>query len=62
MLDEMMRKVFPEQMERRDNGECPFCGKKIDPAEFRDELSRREFDISGMCQACQDDFFSDETK
>jgi hypothetical protein len=27
-------------------------------AGFEDDLSRREFDISGMCQVCQDKFFS----
>lgn len=31
------------------------CGK---PAlKFRDERSRREFAISGLCQKCQDAFF-----
>jgi len=25
--------------------------------EFRDEISRREYRISGLCQACQDSFF-----
>jgi len=62
MLDEMMRRVFPEQMERRDNGECPFCGKAINPeTDFRNELIYKEYTISGMCQACQDDLFSDDT-
>lgn len=26
--------------------------------EFRDEISRREYGISGMCQKCQDAFFN----
>ena len=57
-VENFMRKAFPEEMERRDNSQCPFCGKKIDPEkEFKDNLSKREFEISGMCQACQDDFF-----
>ena len=31
----------------------PFgCGG--DASKFRDELSRKEFTVSGMCQACQD--------
>ena len=25
--------------------------------DFRDDLSRKEFSITGMCQACQDKFF-----
>lgn len=31
------------------------CGKPI--GEFRDELSRKEYTISGMCQSCQDELF-----
>jgi len=34
---------------------CAWCGK---PAkEFRNELSRREYTISGCCQECQDEEF-----
>jgi len=36
-------------------GRCPMCGE--DATVFRDELSRQEFDISGMCQTCQDKVF-----
>jgi uncharacterized CHY-type Zn-finger protein len=58
MLNDMMRKLFPEEMGRRDQGKCPFCGKEINPeTDFRDDLSRKEYTISGMCQDCQDDFF-----
>ena len=38
-------------------GFCATCGGEIDPEEFRDELSRREWTISGMCQKCQDEVF-----
>lgn len=39
-------------------GICPFCGKLIEvEVEFRDELSKEEFALSGLCQSCQDDFF-----
>ena len=31
------------------------CGG--DAIEFRDALSRKEFTISGLCQACQDKIF-----
>lgn len=34
---------------------CPTCGKKI--GEFRNALSQKEFQISGMCQKCQDSVF-----
>ena len=44
--------------DRRDmirNGKCMTCeGEAID---FRDELSKREYAISGMCQGCQDSVF-----
>jgi len=35
---------------------CSNCGES--GVEFTDELSRREFSISGMCQKCQDNFFN----
>lgn len=34
---------------------CVFC--KQEATEFKDELSRREFGISGICQVCQDEVF-----
>lgn len=39
------------------NGLCPFCAKAIETSDFKDDLSRKEFGISGLCQACQDDTF-----
>lgn len=45
-------------VERVERGDCIWCGKAVHPnAEFKDELSQREFNISGMCQACQDGVF-----
>lgn len=41
-----------------EKGLCPFCLKA--PGEFRDELSRKEFGISGLCQKCQDETFKDD--
>jgi len=34
---------------------CVTCGRPV-PG-FRDELSLKEYSISGMCQACQDGVF-----
>jgi len=34
---------------------CTSCGK--DAKDFRDELSKREYKISGFCQGCQDSVF-----
>jgi hypothetical protein len=39
----------------RIKGQCPMCANPI--GEFRDELSVKEFKISGMCQNCQDEVF-----
>lgn len=36
-------------------GQCMTCSDKA--TGFRDELSAREYEISGMCQKCQDGFF-----
>lgn len=45
-------------LEKIEKGLCPFCNKIIDPEkEFRDDLSRKEFKISGLCQDCQDNVF-----
>jgi len=56
-MEQLRRALFPREYKLRDEGRCPFCGKPIKPAEFRDELSRREFLISGLCQQCQDKVF-----
>jgi len=34
---------------------CTGCGQPA--VEFKDELSKREYKISGFCQKCQDDVF-----
>lgn len=48
---------FKEEMERVAVGKCPLCGNPVNREDFRDELSMREFNISGMCQKCQDRIF-----
>lgn len=45
------------------DGKCPMCSKQIDVfSEFKDNLSVKEYFISGLCQSCQDKAFeySDE--
>lgn len=49
--------MLTEMYERRENGQCPFCGKDMSNPSFRDELSKKEFMISGICQECQDNYF-----
>jgi len=61
MNEKIMRNLgFGKQVDDVKKSKCPICGKKIDPTvEFKDPLSRKEYDISGMCQDCQDKIFGD---
>lgn len=37
---------------------CVFCGEEVDiEKDFRDDLSRKEWEISHICQKCQDKVF-----
>lgn len=54
--------LFPAQANLKAEGKCPSCAKVIVMGgAFRDQLSYREFEISGLCQDCQDSVF-DECK
>ena len=48
-----------ELMKRKDEGKCPFCGKDMSNPSFKDALSKKEFEISGLCQECQDEYFKE---
>ncbi len=48
---------FGMQVNLTEMGRCPMCGEFVTPEEFRNEVSMKEFLISGMCQDCQDDTF-----
>lgn len=39
-------------------GFCPLCGQEV--TGFDDDLSLREYRISGLCQSCQDGVFDPE--
>lgn len=47
--------AFPGTAEKIAKKRCPLCGDPI--GKFRDRLSEREYEISGMCQNCQDTMF-----
>ena len=56
MNKEILRKIgFGNQVELIENKQCPICKEEI--GGFRDEQSKKENTISGLCQACQDRFF-----
>jgi len=48
---------FGDQVSLVEKGKCPFCKKQVDPGKFKDELTLKEYRISGMCEECQDGFF-----
>mgnify|MGYP004455944823 FL=1 len=57
--DIMLAAGFGKSLDLIDGGKCPTCSAEIDH-NFRDELSLKEYKISGMCQDCQDSFFGVE--
>ena len=61
MNKEIMRKTgFGKVVEMVEAGVCPFCQNPVKLADFRDDLSIKEYKISGLCQKCQDGFFEKE--
>lgn len=49
--------LFPDMNDIKNQGKCPSCEEAIVLSSFKDELSIREFNISGLCQKCQDEMF-----
>ena len=53
--------IFLEEMFGRttavENMKCVTCSEPADG--FRDEVSLKEYTISGMCQSCQDSVFGE---
>jgi hypothetical protein len=58
---ETWQEEMKEMHEARAKGLCPHC-KCEEPAKkgFKDELSEKDFRITGLCQECQDDIYADE--
>jgi len=61
-LNKPVFKVFPEAKKDIESRRCPICHQVVlpNPNSFRDDLSRKEYEISGLCQKCQDNIFGDE--
>jgi len=55
--DIMKAAGFGAEVEEVENGKCPICHCKIKMKDFKNEISKREFKISGLCQKCQDKVF-----
>lgn len=61
MNKEIMKQAgLGENVKLVESGKCPQCKQPIDATAFRNEISLREFHISGMCQKCQDKFFGED--
>ena len=60
--DLMIKMGFAKQVFLLNAGFCTICEEKINLDDFTDELSKKEFVISGMCQICQDDVFNLTTR
>ena len=39
------------------SGSCSLCAAPVVPDGFRDRASYRDFHITGLCQACQDELY-----
>lgn len=58
MNPEIMKQTgFTQAVKDVNMGNCPFCKKEVNPEDFKDALSKKEFFISGLCQDCQDEMF-----
>ncbi len=57
----MYHQGFGEWVSKTETRICPVCSKAIGSLEeFKDELSIKEYVLSGLCQKCQDSFFDED--
>jgi len=54
-MKEALEFLFPGTTKAIEEHCCPVCNEPI--GEFRNVISKREYEISGMCQMCQDKVF-----
>lgn len=60
-MNDLTRKLANNPVENNRCASKPFgCGMPI--TQFRDALSKKEYQISGLCQSCQDAFFDDDER
>lgn len=57
-VNNFAKKVFGTTLdEAKEKNICVMCKAPCGPADFKDDLSRAEYKISGICQKCQDELF-----
>jgi transcription initiation factor IIE alpha subunit len=52
-MELILKQLFPEYLALREQGKCPFCQEPVTKDDFNDAISRKEYDISGLCAKCQ---------
>ena len=58
MNKDIMRKLgFGKEVEAVEKKLCPLCYQPIDIKDFPDEVSKKEYEISGICASCQRETF-----
>lgn len=63
MLNDFLRRVNPSGLCPKDVLKIRKCASCYEDAtEFKDEISAKEYNISGLCQKCQDKYFVEEQK
>lgn len=60
-IEKTIDSMTPNPLGRRGSIQSDVCAWCKEPAkEFRNEISRREYGISGFCQKCQDETFGED--
>ena len=57
-LNKIIFAFFPEKKILAASFNCSHCTKKINPCDYRDQKSKIEYSVSGLCQFCQDSIFN----
>lgn len=60
-LEQALKDIFGiDRVKVISDNVCATCGKPVTRLSFRNELSLKEYRISGMCQTCQDSVFGED--
>ena len=60
MNKELLKKLgFEKAVDHVEHGFCPVCSEPVSIGDFRDLISKKEYEISGLCSDCQDDIFGE---
>jgi len=57
-INRLVFSLFPKKRVLVGFKYCPECTKKIIPEQFKNDNSKKEYSLSGLCQPCQDTRFA----